>query len=423
MIKPISLFLALRYVSRRHSSGFSSFISASSTLGIALGVMVLIIVLSAMNGFEKALADKLLSIIPHAELESVNEPIDNWPATAKKMLANPEVLAVAPAIKMTGMVQKAGQLKGVELRGVDVNSEQLVSDISQYITAGKWQNLSSESSDKQGLIIGSGIAKKLALKLGDKVQLLLPINQPVANGMQQQFPAPTVRHVEVVAIFTFGGVIDDTLAYISLAQAQDILGYTASQVNTLRIKVPDVFQARAIISNIAYQLDNYVYIHDWTRTQGHLFQDIQLVRMVMFIVLALVIAVASFNIVSTLIMVVNEKKGDIAILKTMGASPLLIMLSFIIQGLVNGIVGCCLGTGLGIYLALNLTHVITKIESVFSTKILSGDVYFIDFIPSQLQWPDVYITVTIALVLSLFATIYPAWRATKVDPAQVLGQM
>ena len=420
MIKPMSVFLALRYVSRRHSSGFSSFISASSTLGIALGVMVLIVVLSAMNGFEKALADKLLSIIPHAEIESAAGPIDNWPETAKIMQQHKNIIAVAPAIKITGMVQKSGILKGVEIRGVDVNMEPLVSDIRDYITFGKWQSLERNT----GIVIGSGIAKKLNVSVGDTVQLLLPkrLNNQ-GNNLQNQFPAPVVKHVEVAAIFKFGGVVDETLAYISLAQAQNILGYESHQLNTLRIKVPDVFQAGNIIKEVAYTLDHYVYIHDWTRTQGHLFQDIQLVRMVMFIVLALVIAVASFNIVSTLIMVVNEKKGDIAILKTMGASSSLIMLTFILQGLVNGLLGCALGAGIGIYLATNLTQLVTKVEAFLSTQFLSGDIYFIDFIPSELLWPDVYITISIAIVLSLLATIYPAWRATKVDPAQVLGQL
>ncbi|MGJ8693398.1 MAG: lipoprotein-releasing ABC transporter permease subunit LolE [Thalassotalea sp.] len=416
MIRPISLFLAIRYVSRRNSSGFSSFISASSTLGIALGVMVLIIVLSAMNGFEKALSEKLLSIIPHAEIEAVAEPIDNWPIVAEKMLQQPKILAVAPVIKMAGMVQKSGQLKGVEIRGVDPLLEQQVSAISDYIKAGSWQGL----TELNGLVIGSGIAKKLNLNIGDNVQLLLPQKN---TNTKKQFPAPKVRHIEVVGIFSFGGVVDDSLAYISLAQAQQILGYQASQVNGLRISVPEVFEARAIIQSVAHQLDNYVYIHDWTRTQGHLYQDIQLVRMVMFIVLTLVIAVASFNIVSTLIMVVNEKKGDIAILKTMGASSSLIMLSFVIQGAINGVLGCLIGAGVGICLAQNLTQVISKIESLFSTQFLSGDVYFIDHIPSVMQWPDVIVAIILALSLSLLATIYPAWRATKVQPAQVLGQL
>lgn len=416
MIKPFSLFIALRYASKKNSSGFSSFISSSSTLGIALGVMVLIVVLSAMNGFEKALADRLLSIIPHAEIETVNEPFHAWPNVAKKLQQHPQVLAAAPVIKMSAMVQKSALLKGVEVRGVDIHLEQQVSDITTYITQGSWQSLNQNN----GVVLGSGVAKKLKVTIGDKVQLLLPKTK---INLKQQFPAPAVRHVQVVGIFTFGGVIDDTLAYISLAQAQNIMQYDDNQVNVMRIKVDDVFQAKRVINDIAYTLQHYVYIYDWTRTQGHLFNDIQLVRMIMFIVLTLVIAVASFNIVSTLIMVVNEKKGDIAILKTMGTNPVIIMSTFIFQGLINGILGCFFGGVLGIYLALNLTELMSYLETAFSTKFLSGDIYFIDFIPTELYWSDVVITITTALVMSLLATIYPAWRATKVEPAQVLGQL
>ena len=419
MIQPISLFLALRYVSRRNSSSFSSFISASSTFGIALGVMVLIIVSSAMNGFEKALSEKLLSIIPHAEVESVADPINQWPKTAEKMLQHPKIAAVAPVIKMTGMIQKSGQLKGVEIRGVDTLIEQQVSSIDDYIDTGRWQDI----KDQNGLVIGAGIAKKLNVTVGDNVQLLLPQKNTNASNTRQQFPAPTVKNIQVVGVFKFGGVVDDSLAYISLTQAQNILGYEPEQVNGLRIRVPEVFQARNIIQSVAYQIESYVYIHDWTRTQGSIYQDIQLVRMVMFIVLALVIAVASFNIVSTLIMLVNEKQGDIAILKTMGASSQLIMLSFIIQGAINGVLGCVFGAGIGVYLAQNLTQVMSKIESVLSMQFISGDVYFIDHIPSVIYWPDVIIAIVLALTLSFLATIYPAWRATKVEPSQVLGQL
>ncbi len=425
MIKPMSVFLAFRYFTKRNSGGFSSFISASSTLGIALGVMVLIIVLSAMNGFEKALSEKLLSIIPHAEIEAVNEPIDNWPNVASVMQQNSQVLAVAPVIKMTGMLQKGTYLKGVEIRGVSPKAERVVSDITDYLIEGNWQNLSLIEGDLPGIVIGAGVAKKLKVSVGDTIQVLLPKSVQVHTSgiLSNQFPAPTVANIKVVGVFKFGGMVDETLAYIHLAQAQALLDYRPGEVNALRIKVRDVFSAPQVIKQVAYTLNNYVYIHNWTRTQGHLFQDIQLVRMVASIVLALVIAVASFNIVSTLIMVVNEKKGDIAILKTMGANPSLIMLTFVFQGLINGLLGCSIGAVLGVYLAKNLTTVVTSIEQVFNTQVLSGDVYFIDFIPTELHMSDVYITVAIALSLSLVATIYPSWRATKVEPAAVLGQL
>jgi len=421
---PLSVFLALRYVRSRHGQGFSTFISASSTIGIALGTMILIVVLSAMNGFEKALANKLLSIVPHAELISVNTPIPNWPESIKQIQNTPQVVAAAPVITLTGMMQHKAQLKALEIRGVDVHLETLVSEIESYIVEGSWQALNNGDNNENignGIIIGAGVAKKLSVKLGDKVQILLPSNNVTTNP--NVFSAPINRYVEIVGIFKFGGVVDETLAYVSLIQAADIKNYKSGETQSIRLKFDDVFAAPNIISDIAYKFDHYVYIKDWTRTQGHLFNDIQMVRMIMFIVLVLVIAVASFNIVSTLIMAVNNKKGDIAILKTMGASSKLIMLTFIYQGLVNGLLGSVIGGFLGVFLALNLADIIVFMEHLFSLTLLSADVYFIDHIPSHLHMPDVYITVITALIMSLLATIYPAWRATKVEPAQVLGQM
>jgi lipoprotein-releasing system permease protein len=424
---PLSIFLALRYVRSRHGQGFSTFISASSTIGIALGTMILIVVLSAMNGFEKELANKLLSIVPHAELMSVNQPISKWPENIKRIQNNPQVVAAAPVIVLTGMMQHKTQLKALEIRGVDVTLETLVSDIESYIVEGSWQALSNKSNNKDtnesiadGIVIGAGVATKLAVKLGDNVQILLPSNNNAAK--QNVFSAPLKRYVKIVGIFKFGGVIDDTLAYVSLGQAAEIKNYKPGETQGIRLKFDDVFEAPNIIRDIAAKFDHYVYIKDWTRTQGHLFNDIQLVRMVMFIVLVLVIGVASFNIVSTLIMAVNNKRCDIAILKTMGASSKLIMLTFIYQGLVNGLLGSIIGGFLGVVLALNLAEIVVFIERLFTLKLLSADVYFIDHIPSHLNMPDVYITVITALVMSLLATIYPAWRATKIEPAQVLGQ-
>ncbi|MCI2283561.1 lipoprotein-releasing ABC transporter permease subunit LolE [Colwellia sp. MSW7] len=435
VFKPLSIFLALRYVRSRHGQGFSTFISASSTIGIALGTMVLIVALSTMNGFERELASKLLSIVPHAELISVDKPIPNWPENVKQVASNPDVIAAAPVIILTGMMQHKTQLKGVEIRGVNANLETSVSDIEKYIVAGSRhginhqknnQDLASQGVDN-GIVIGAGVAKTLSIGVGDKVHLLLASTKSADtsgdNAQQNVFSSPLNRQVEVVGIFKFGGTVDDTLAYISLAQAAEIKGYKANEAQGIRLKLANVFAAPSIASNIAYRFNHYVYIMDWTRTQGHLFNDIQMVRMVMFIVLVLVIAVASFNIVSTLIMAVNDKKGDIAILKTMGASNKLIMLTFIYQGLVNGVLGSLVGSVCGVLLALNLADIVAFVEHLFALKVLSADVYFIDHIPSELSMPDVYITVITAIVMSFLATIYPAWRATKIEPAQVLGQL
>jgi lipoprotein-releasing system permease protein len=422
MFKPLSVFLGWRYVRSRHGNGFSAFISASSTIGIALGVTVLIVVLSAMNGFERELSQKLLSIVPHVELVSVNEPIKGWNKRIDKLQTESSVIAAAPVIKMTGMLQQGLKLKAVEVRGVDAQLEKQVSSINDYIIAGKWQALITSTLNENTIVIGSGVAEKLSVVLGDKIQLLLPPPE-ASNDVKQVFSAPITRQVEVVGIFKFGGTVDETLAYIPLALASNVMGYEENETQSIRLKITDVFSAPKIARQVAYNFDHYVYINNWTRTQGHLFNDIQLVRMVMFIVLVLVIGVASFNIVSTLIMAVNEKQGDIAILKTMGASSSTIMFAFIAQGLVNGVVGSLLGALCGVYLALNLTDIISALEQLLGITFLSGDVYFINYLPSVLQPNDVYITVITALIMSLLATLYPAWRATKIEPAQVLGQL
>jgi lipoprotein-releasing system permease protein len=428
MNKSLSLFLGLRYVRSRNSNGFSSFISASSTIGIALGVMVLIVVLSAMNGFERALAQHLLSVIPHGELIAVNDPIEKWQKKIAKIQQHPQIIAAAPVIKLSGMMQHGSELKAVKVSGVDVKLEQQVSTIADYMITGNWQALANSDENKNstiGVVIGAGIATKLQLKLGDSLQLLLSsvVNRNDNNQVSRKFPVPVKHQVNVVGIFKFGGAIDDSSVYMSLNHAEKMANLQAGQVQGIRLKVANVFQAPQIVSDVALNFDDYVAYPDWTRTQGHIFNDIQLVRLVMFIVLVLVIAVASFNIVSTLIMAVNEKKGDIAILKTMGAQTPVIMATFMFQGIVNGVIGCLAGMVLGIIISLNLTDIVISLESLFNVKVISGDVYFIDFLPTHLRQSDVVATVVTALLMSLLATLYPAWQATKVEPAKVLGQM
>ena len=424
MFQPFSLFVGLRYIRSRRGKGFAKFISAASTLGIAIGVAVLIMVLSAMNGFEKVLAEKLLSIVPHAELIAVNEPIKGWQKGAQQMQTHSEVIAVAPVIKLTGMLQYKSELKAVEVRGVDAKLETLVSDINDYIVDGQWftEQKADTSSSGTSIVLGAGVAKQLGVNVGDKLQVLLP-QQAGEQSNRQRFSAPKRLNVQVKAVFRFGGTIDDTLAYLPLAAAAKVQGYASDTVQGLRLKVTDVFAANQIARDLAYRFNHYVYIYDWTYTQGHLFNDIQLVRTVMFIVMVLVIAVASFNIVSTLIMVVKEKQGDIAILKTMGASHRQIMTVFVMQGMSNGVLGALSGALVGSYLALYLTDIASGLEQLFGTKFLSGDVYFVNYLPTSLNLHEVYLTAGVAMVLSILATLYPAWQAAKIDPAQVLGQV
>ncbi|MDN3652620.1 lipoprotein-releasing ABC transporter permease subunit LolE [Thalassotalea ponticola] len=412
MYQPLSAFIGLRYVRSKQNKGFASFISASSTIGIGLGVMVLILVLSAMNGFERELTKRLLSIFPHGEFIAVAEPIDNWQQRVSLLNQQPNVTQAAPLVKLGGLLQKGERLKALELRAVLPEYETKVSSIEQFISAGSFADLSGNN-----MVIGKGIANKLQVSVGDSVQLLLP--RPGSDNAH--FASPIKRNMTIAAIFDFGGSIDETLAYIPLPMGQEIAAI-GDKVHGLRIAVDDVFAAPQIVRDIGMQLDIYVYMDDWTRSQGHVFNDIQLVRTVMFVVMLLVIAVASFNIVSSLFMAVNDKKSDIAILKTMGAKPRTLMLSFVFQGLTNGVLGALIGGLLGAYLANNLTEIVLTIEQALNVKFLSGDIYFIDFIPTELHSQDVIVTVIAALILSLIATLYPAWRASKIDPAQVLGQ-
>ena len=414
MFKPFGLYVGLRYLKDRQSGGFSAFISASSTIGIALGVLVLITVLSAMNGFERALSQHLLSSVPHTELIGVNEPFDQWQYYAEKMQQHQNVLATAPVIKMQGMLQRKNALKGIEVKGVDPQLEANVSNIPSLVTRGSWQAITEQNA----VVLGEGVAKKLNVDIGDTVQLLLP---PPDNSLTKQFIAPIRRTLTVVGVFEFSE-LDKHQVYISLAQAQLIKDFQADQVDGIRLKVDDVFAIAPIARAVAMETDHYLGMYNWTYTHGHLYNDIQLVRIVMYVVLVLVIAVASFNIVSTLIMVVNEKKGDIAILKTMGATPSSIITMFVIQGLFNGVLGCLFGGVLGYLFASNLTEIVGSIERFFNVQFLSGDVYFVDFLPTQVHSADITVTIATAIFLSLLATLYPAWQATRIEPAQVLGQ-
>ena len=414
MFHPISMFVGLRYLKDRQSGGFSAFISASSTIGIALGVLVLITVLSAMNGFERALSQHLLSAVPHSEFMSSYQPYQQWQKYAQMITRDERVIASAPVIKMQGMLQKQNALKGVEVRGVEPLLESNVSKVPNLVTHGSWQALTQEDA----IILGEGAAQALNVSTGDTLQLLLP---PPDNSLARKFIAPIRRTLTVVGIFDFAE-LDKHQAYISLALAQQIKQYREDQVDGIRLKVNNVFAVSYIAKEIAMNMDHAVHLYNWTHTHGHLYNDIQLVRLVMYVVLVLVIAVASFNIVSTLIMVVNEKKGDIAILKTMGASPLSILTVFVIQGLFNGILGCLIGGVLGYLLATNLTEIVASTEQFFGVQFLSGDVYFVDFLPTEVHNQDIAITIATALILSLLATLYPAWQATRVEPAQVLGQ-
>ncbi|NTS77654.1 lipoprotein-releasing ABC transporter permease subunit LolE [Catenovulum sp. SM1970] len=400
-----------RYARSSSKNRFIRFISASSIIGIALGCGVLILVLSAMNGFEHELKNRLLSVVPHVEYTAVeNEGLQNWQAVAKQVKTHPSVEAIAPFVKFNGMLQQGEKIKPVAVSGIDWQFEKEVSDLANYLAV----NELNQFVDHGGMLLGAGLAESLNVKVGDSIELLVP--KISATG---KLAAPKVIRLSVAGIFKLGGQLDYLQAYIPLNKAKEIGGWQQG-VQGLRLKVNQVFDAPYVARQVGYDLPYYVYISDWTREYGHLYNDIQLVRTVMYLILTLVIAVACFNIVSTLVMAVNERAGDIAILRTMGATQASIIKSFTLQGLYNGLIGVFWGTSLGVLATLYLSDLIGALESALGMQFLSGDVYFIDFLPTQLQVQDVILTVVVAIIMSTLATLYPAFRASRLQPAQVL---
>lgn len=404
--------LAWRFRSDKRQNGFISFISASSTFGIGLGCFVLILLLSVMNGFERELKDRLLSVIPHAEFKSVYASgIKNWPVEVESLQQHPEVTFVEPYVNATGMLQKGNKMKAVEMTALDPLYA-AGGVIPSLVTASQWLAF---QRNENAAILGTGLMHKLSLEVGDKVQILLP-----QLSEDLSLSAPTTLRLEVVAALDMGGELSNHIGFMHMslaAQAQNI----QHGAQGIRLRYRDAFAAQQLTREIGYQLTPEVYMSDWTIKDGNLYQDIQLVRAVVYIALSLVIAVACFNIVSTLVMAVNEKQSEIAMLKSMGAKNSLIIAVFMLQGTFNGLIGTVVGVILGVLMASNLASVARFIEDLFGVQFLSGDVYFINFLPSELNWNEVYLTALIALALSVLATIYPAIKAAEINPAKVLG--
>ncbi|MCS0540171.1 lipoprotein-releasing ABC transporter permease subunit LolE [Aeromonas veronii] len=412
MFKPLPLFLGLRYSRSRRRNGFIAFISASSLIGIALGVMALILGLSAMNGFERELKDRVLSVVPQGELDAVERPLPDWPRLRDYLLAQPGVEAAAPVIRLNGLLEHGSALKGVQLRAVLPDLEANLSDAGKYMTG---RGLRELQPSERGVILGKTIADKLGVKVGDSVALLLP-----QGGDQAGIKNPRREALTVVGLLEIGGQLDGLLGFMHLADAQAITGM-GSDVEGFSLRVSDVLKAQSITVAAAQQFPHHVYIRSWMNSQGYLYQDIQMVRTVMYVVMLMVVAVACFNIVSTLVMAVNEKRSEIAILKTMGASPGQIRLTFVIQGMVNGVAGALLGALLGGLLSSKLTQILSVVEKLIGHRFLNPDIYFIDFLPTELHMQDLLIVTGAAILMSLVATLYPAWRASGLVPSRELG--
>lgn len=410
----LALLLATRFRRFKNVSGYLSFISRSSTVGIALGCAILIILLSVMNGFHKALEDDLLAIVPHVEFEAVSGSLKNWRAVAELAEQHEQVIAAAPVIRLTAMVQQQRRFHGIDIRAIEPELESRVSRVEDFTSAADWQAF---SKDPDSILLGKGLATTLGLEKGDGLLVLVPL----INNDTNMNRAPKRLWLTYRGTFSFGGELDYRQAYMHLSKAQQLTA-SIDGANAVRLRVNNVYAAPRIAAELGYKLEEHAYMHDWTRTEGHLYRDIQLVRTVMYIVLVLVLAVASFNIVATLMMQVEEKRAAIAILKTMGASDGLILRTFVWQGALNGVPGALVGAMVGWLLALSLPGILLWWEQLQGSALLASDIYFINRIPVHVMWQDVVLVTLVALLMSLVATLYPAYRASQLAPAESLRQ-
>ncbi|MCQ2028569.1 lipoprotein-releasing ABC transporter permease subunit [Stutzerimonas zhaodongensis] len=412
MFRPLSVYIGARYTRARRRSLFVSFISFTSMIGLALGVLVMIVVLSVMNGFDHEMRTRVLGMVPHATIESPT-PIDDWPALGERLVEHPQVNAVAPFIQMQGLLTHRGQVTKILINAVDPDVESDVSIIARFFRDGSLQDL---QPGEFGIVIGDKAADKLGVGVGDKITFVAPEVTVTPAGV-----FPRMKRFTVRGIFHVGaGEIDGYVAMTNISDLARLHRWKPDQVQGVRLRFEDLFQAPRIAWELAGQLGEGFYSRDWTRTHGNLYQAIRMEKAMIGLLLLLIVAVAAFNIISTLVMVVTDKRGDIAILRTLGATPKQIMAIFMVQGTVIGVVGTLVGAVLGILAALNVSSWIAALERLIGHKFLNADVYFIDYLPSRLLAADVVQVCAAALVLSFFATLYPAWRAARTQPAEAL---
>ncbi|NIG98316.1 MAG: lipoprotein-releasing ABC transporter permease subunit LolE [Serratia symbiotica] len=408
----LSFLTALRFSRGRKRGGMVSLISVISTIGIALGVAVLIVGLSAMNGFERELQNRILAVVPHGEIEAVNQPLQGWLSMLRRVEKVPGILAAAPYINFTGLLEKGVKLRAAQIKGVNPQQENQLSALPQFVQGDAWINF---KAGEQQVILGKGVADALGVKRGAYVTVMIPNSDPELKLLQ-----PKRIRLHVTGIMQLSGQLDHGLVLVPLCDAQQYLDI-GDGVTGIAIKVSQVFAANKLVRDAGEVTDAYVYIKSWISTYGYMYRDIQMIRAIMYLAMVLVIGVACFNIVSTLVMAVKDKSGDIAVLRTLGAKDSFIRAIFIWYGLLAGLVGSLIGVVVGVAVSLQLTTITKGVEKLIGHSFLSGDIYFIDFLPSELYWPDVVIVLATALVLSLLASWYPARRASRIDPARMLS--
>ena len=408
---PISMRIGLRYLRARRRNQFISFISLISMLGIALGVMTLITVLSVMNGFERELRERILGMVSHATIQSVDGRYDDWPALIDTLRAHPAVLGAAPFVEQETLIN-GRRTAGAQVRGIDPAAEVQVSDLGRMVVSG---DLTALEGGQWRVFLGVGLANRLGVRPGDHVTILAPEIRATPAGV-----LPQLRRFEVVGLFEAGVHEYDTAVAVIHYQDGQRLFRLGERIGGIRLKLEDMMRAPRVAREVSASLPGHYMVRDWTQQHANFFRAVQTEKTVMFIILSLIIAVAAFNIISTLVMVVTDKQADIAILKTMGLSPRGVMGIFVVQGSLIGVIGTLLGVVAGVLLALNVQTVVGVVEAVLSVEFLSAEVYYISDLPSELRASDVLRFGSLALGLSLISTLYPAWQAGRTDPVEAL---
>ncbi|OGT41319.1 MAG: ABC transporter [Gammaproteobacteria bacterium RIFCSPHIGHO2_12_FULL_37_34] len=413
MFKSAALFIGLRYTRAKRRNHFISFISIVSMIGIALGVAVLITVLSVMNGFDREIKNRVFSMVPPITVSSINGYIRGWQDLQKIIMSFPEITASAPFATGEVLLSYGGSVQPALVNGILPDEEKHVSALADKIVKGNLMNLQSRQF---GIILGENLSDRLRAEIGDKITVITPQVSLSPAGVMPRF-----KRFTVVGIFRAGSGFgfDAGLGFIHLDDAQKLLGL-GQDVTGLHLNIKDVYAAQRVAANLASQLTQTASITTWADQFGEFFHAVKLEKTMMFFILLLIIAVAAFNLVSTLVMVVNEKQSDIAILRTFGATPQMVMNIFIIQGGLIGVFGTLFGVMGGLLLAWNVTDIVNWIEQIFRVQFLSSSVYFVDYLPSEIEWQDILKISVVSLLLSLVATVYPAWRASKMDPVESL---
>jgi len=411
-VNSYELFIGLRYTRAKQRTRFISVITLISIVGIVLGMTVLITVLSVMNGFQQEIRTRILGVASHVQISGADNQLANWQPIAQQAMRNPQVEATAPYVSAQGLLTYGSAVRGAFVRGVVPNLEAQVSDIGKHMKGG---SLDALRPGEFGIVLGVELARALGVTLGEKVVLVAPQGQVTPAGILPRLKQFTVTGIFAVDHFEY----DSGLALVNLEDAQKLFRF-GDAVSGVRLKLKDLFQSMTVARELARQLGPDLYLSDWTMQHANFFRAVQIEKRMMFLIVFLIIAVAAFNIISSLVMAVKDKQSDIAILRTLGAAPNSITKIFMVQGAVIGIFGTALGLLGGVSLALNVDVVVPFIENIFGFKFLAKDVYYISDLPSELQMSDVVVTGVVSLVLSLLATIYPSYRAAKVNPAEAL---